>query len=185
MLTPHKIQEIIHEVTAKHTKPQYGLYPPQKKIINYTYREANRIEKNTDLNGVEKVQELTNLIEGLIQYLGETGKILRLDMERLLTYIYYPENEEVTLRDKDNLLLGYNTIRTNGWRQDYILNNRGPILNRLIAYKNILFSRHGTWDEYMQKAGFGMPEQMHRKYKEMLLDDMRHDIKYSSGHLLR
>ncbi len=79
-------------------------YPPQKKIINYILRQTSYIQHNSRLEDLDKVQEMTILLEGFICYLNDTNKILKLDVEKILTYIYYPESEKITLDNKDNLM---------------------------------------------------------------------------------
>lgn len=167
MLTPKKIQDLIKQVSTKHTSPQHGLYPPQRKIISYISRQADRIQKNNKYSEVIKVQEMTNLLEGFIRYLNNTNKILKLDVERILTYIYYPENEEITLTNKDNLLIGPKGATVRIWHDAYFMNNRGPIFNRLIDCKNVLYDKIAS-NEYLTNQGSGMPEQMQQKYEEML-----------------
>lgn len=167
MLTPYKINELIRVINAKHTKPRYGLYPPQKKIMNYISRQLGQIEKDTLIDEITKVREMTNLLEGFIRYLNDTNKILKLDVERVLTYIYYPETEEITLDNKDNLLIGSKGETVRLWHDAYFMNNRGSIINRLIDCKNVLYDKIGS-AEYMKIEGAGMPEQMQKKYEEML-----------------
>ncbi|MBA2653528.1 MAG: hypothetical protein H0U71_00480 [Gammaproteobacteria bacterium] len=166
MLTPYKINELVKAINTKHTKPRYGLYPPQKKIINYISRQLARIEKN-NIDEVSKVKEMTDLLEGFIRYLNDTNKILKLDIEKVLTYIYYPEVEQITLDNKDNLLIGSKGETVRLWHDAYFMNNRGPIINRLIDCKNVLYDKVGS-TEYTKNEGAGMPEQMHKKYEEML-----------------
>lgn len=167
MLTPEKIHEFIKAINNKHTKSQYGLYPPQKKIMNYVLRQANYIHDNQQLNDLAKVQEMTNLLEGYIRYLNDMSRILKLDVEKVLTYIYYPENEQTTLDNKDNLMIGSKAETVRLWHDAYYVNNRGSIINRLIDCKNVLYNKIGS-GEYMKIEGSGMPEQMQRKYQEML-----------------
>lgn len=167
MLTPEKILELVKTVNVKHTQPRYGLYPPQKKILNYISRQMNNIVKNSHFNKIRKINEMTNLLEGFARYLNDMNKILRLDIDRILTYIYYPETEKNTLDNKDNLMLGVNGNTVRLWHDAYFMNNRGPILNRLIDCKNVLYDKIGG-SEYMMGEGTGMPVQMQKKYEEML-----------------
>ncbi len=168
MLTPEKISELIKQLTIKHTAAQHGLYPPQKKIINYISHQITRIQKDSRLDDLEKVLEMTNLLEGFIRYLNDTNMILKLDVDRILTYIYYPESESVTLENKDNLLIGSKGATVRLWHDAYFMNNRKPIINRLIDCKNVLYDK-------ITRATYGrndsrMPEQMQKKYQEMFLD---------------
>ena len=64
MLTPNKIKELIKTISTKHTEPRYGLYPPQKKIMDYISRQISRIA-NDPQDDINKIQEMTNLLEGL------------------------------------------------------------------------------------------------------------------------
>lgn len=167
MLTPKKINELVQVTSKNHTQPRYGLYPPNKKILSYI---ATRI-KNVNLSKVddlEKVQEMITILEGFIRYLDNINNLLRLDIEKILVYIYYPDTEENTLANKDNLLLGSKGETVRLWHDAYYLNNRGPIINRLIDCKNVLYHQRGGY-EYTQHQGSGMPEQMEKKYQEMLL----------------
>ncbi len=168
MLTPKKIHELVSIINNKHTKSQYGLYPPQKKIINYILRQTSYIQHNSRLEDLDKVQEMTNLLEGFIRYLNDTNKILKLDVEKILTYIYYPESEKITLDNKDNLMVGSKAGIVRVWHDAYFINNRGPIINRLIDCKNVLYNKIGG-GEYMRIEGSGMPEQMQKKYREMFV----------------
>jgi hypothetical protein len=167
MLTPYKINELVKIVNTKHTQPRYGLYPPQKKIVNYICRQTSLIAKDILLDEVSKVKEMTNLLEGFTRYLNDTNKILKLDIERILTYIYYPETEEITLGNKDNLLIGNKGKTVRLWHDAYFMNNRNQIINRLIDCKNVLYDKIGS-KEHMKVEVSGMPEQMQKKYEEML-----------------
>lgn len=168
MLTPQKIVELIKKLNTKHTQPQYGLYPPQKKIINYISNQIVRIQKDQKLDELDKVLAMTNLLEGFSRYLNDTNMVLKLDVERILTYIYYPETEEVTLQNKDNLLLGSKGATVRLWHDAYFMNNRKPIINRLIDCKNVLYDKINR-NTYKKDEESRMPEQMQRKYQEMLL----------------
>lgn len=166
MLTPQKISDLMKQVSTKHTQAQYGLYPPQKKIINYIYKQTVNINKSLKLSEMEKVLEMTNLLEGFSRYLNDTNKILKLDIEKILTYIYYPDSEETTLNNKDNLLFGSKGATLKLWHDAYFMNNREPILNRLIECKNVLYDKI-IKVEYRKSEGSHMPEQMYRRYQQM------------------
>lgn len=167
MLTPQKISELIKQLNIKHTQSLHGLYPPQKKIINYINNQIARIQKDNRLDELDKVLAMTNLLEGFIRYLNDTNMILKLDVERILTYIYYPESEDVTLQNKDNLLIGSKGATVRLWHDAYFMNNRKPIINRLIDCKNVLYDKI-TRSSYVKNESH-MPEQMQKKYQEMLL----------------
>jgi hypothetical protein len=167
MLTPKKIQELIKEVGNKHTRPSYGLYPPQKKIMDYISRQVSYIADNRGQADINKVKDMTNLLEGFVRYLNDTNIILKLDVEKILTYIYYPETEQTTLNNKDNLMIGSQAETVRLWHEAYFMTNRKHILNCLIECKNVLYNKVSN-NDFIQTDGSGMPEQMEKKYKEML-----------------
>jgi hypothetical protein len=171
MLTPHKINELVKIISIKHTEPRYGMYPPQKKIMDYISRKISTIAGGS-VDEISKVKEMTDLLEGFIRYLNDTNKILRLDINKVLTYIYYPETEETTLRNKDNLNIGSKGETVRLWHDAYYSTNRKQIINRLIECKNVLYDKNNT-SEYMKVGSGGMPEQMQKRYEEMLLGDDR------------
>lgn len=171
MLTPEKIHKFIKAIARKHTEPQYGLYPPQKKIVDYILRQVGYIQANSNLDELQKVEEMTNLLEGFIRYLNGTSKILKLDVEKILTYIYYPEGEETTLENKDNLMIGSKAETVRLWHDAYYNSNKGPIINRLIDCKNVLYNKINM-SEHMKLPGRGMPQSMHQKYQEMLQSNL-------------
>jgi hypothetical protein len=167
MLTPNTINKLIQEAYKKHTTPIYGLYPPHKRIMNYISKRVTTISINPGIDDLMKVKEMTDLLEGFIKYLNNTHKLLRLEMEKILTYIYYPEFEDTTLQNKDNLLLGSKGETIRLWHDAYFEMNRGTIINCLIDCKNILYKMKGM-QEHIAEQGFGMPIQMQKKYAEML-----------------
>lgn len=171
MLTPNKINDLIKAVSAKHTQARYGLYPPQKKIMSYISRQIAHINKDASLDEIGKVQEMTNLLEGFIRYLNEMNKILQLDIKRILTYIYYPESEEKTLFNKDNLLIGSKGETVRLWHDAYYSTNRKQIINCLIACKNVLYDKGSHISEYMKTEDTAMPEQMQKRYEEMFVNN--------------
>jgi hypothetical protein len=166
MLTPKKIQELVKDVSNKHTQATYGLYPPQKKIMDFITRQIGYIAGNKDPD-ISKVKEMTNLLEGLVRYLNNTNIVLKLDIDKILTYIYYPETEKTTLDNKDNLLIGSKGETVRLWHDAYSMTNRKQILNCLIECKNVLSNRVGN-SEFIQAEDSGMPVQMEIKYREML-----------------
>lgn len=171
MLTPSKILELVNDINKKHTKSVQGSYPAQKKIVNYIYRKIKQLQQDETHDDITKVKEMTNLLEGFIRYLDATNKVLKLDVEKILTYIYYPENEELTIQNKDNLLIGRKGETVRLWHDAYFMNNRTLILNRLIECKNVLYNKANA-TEYMKTDNARMPEQMQKKYEEMLANPM-------------
>lgn len=174
MLTPDKINELMKAVGTKHTEPRSGLYPPQKKIIDYISRQIKQIARDSVVDDITKVKQMTNLLEGFIRYLNDTNKILKLDVEKILTYIYYPETEEITLKNKDNLHIGSKGETVRLWHDAYYSTNREKILNCLIECKNVLYNIHkSSVSEFLKTDDSGMPEQMEKKYEAMLLSSKK------------
>lgn len=168
MLTPPTISNILQEINTKHNQYSYGLSPTNQKILKFVTFEINKLN-NSDLDELTKINKMLNLLEGFYRFLNQnTKQVLLLDIERLLTFIYYPESEDFTLANKDNLNIGKKSQTVAEWHDSYFENNRAAIYNSLFDCKSILSPKTFNNYQYLTESPLTMPDAMQKKYEEML-----------------
>lgn len=176
MLTSSTIHRFIHEMHSKHSQKVHGLSPTNKKILNYISSEIGILNKS-NLSEIDKINNMLNLLEGFYRFLQQDSiPVFLRDIEQLLVLIYYPESKDVTLHNKENLLVGKKGQTVRFWHDRYFENNREAIYNRIFDCKNVLAANKNYY-EYFSKPKLEMPKAMEKKYEEML--DNAKNLKHS------